>query len=84
MTIEFHFTSRHEFKQQYEVAVLMIRGKPEGQQMMKALATPVMKQRFFENGVAAAPQQPVEFVKFIAAERAKWKKAVALSGAKPE
>jgi tripartite-type tricarboxylate transporter receptor subunit TctC len=52
--------------------------------MMKALASPDMKQRFYDNGVAAAPQTPDEFVKFIRAERAKWKKAVALSGAKVE
>jgi len=52
--------------------------------MMKALALPDLKQRFFENGVAAAPQTPAEFVKFIGAERAKWKKAVELSGAKAE
>jgi tripartite-type tricarboxylate transporter receptor subunit TctC len=52
--------------------------------MMKALASPELKQRFFDNGVAAAPQTPAEFEKFIRAERAKWKKAVELSGAKAE
>ena len=52
--------------------------------MMKALASPDLKQRFFDNGVAAAPQTPDEFVKFIGVEHAKWKKAVALSGAKVE
>ena len=52
--------------------------------MMKALASPDLKQRFFDNGVAAAPQTPDEFVKFIGVEYAKWKKAVALSGAKVE
>ena len=52
--------------------------------MMKALASPDLKQRFFDNGVAAAPQKPDEFVKFIRADRAKWKKAVALAGAKVE
>ena len=52
--------------------------------MMKALAVPDLKQRFFENGVAPAPQSPAEFVTFIGVERAKWKKAVALSGAKVE
>ena len=52
--------------------------------MMKALASPVLKQRFFDNGVAAAPQTPDEFTKFIGVELAKWKKAVALSGAKVE
>jgi len=52
--------------------------------MMKALASPELKKRFFDNGVAAAPQTPDEFVKFINVERAKWKKAVAISGAKVE
>ena len=52
--------------------------------MMKALALPDLKQRFFDNGVAAAPQTPDEFVKFIRVEYAKWKKAVELSGAKVE
>ena len=52
--------------------------------MMKALAAPELQQRFFDNGVAAAPQTPAEFDKFIRAERAKWKKAVELSGAKAE
>lgn len=52
--------------------------------MMKALASPDLKQRFFDNGVAAAPQTPDEFARFIGAEYAKWKKAVALSGAKVE
>jgi tripartite-type tricarboxylate transporter receptor subunit TctC len=52
--------------------------------MMKALASPELKQRFFDNGVAAAPQSPAEFEKFIRAERAKWQKAVALAGVKPE
>ncbi len=52
--------------------------------MMKALASPELKQRFFDNGVVAAPQTPDEFTKFIGVERAKWKKAVELSGAKVE
>ncbi len=52
--------------------------------MMKALASPDLKQRFFDNGVSAAPQTPAEFTKFIRDERAKWKKAVELSGAKAE
>ena len=52
--------------------------------MMKAQASPEIKQRFYDNGVVAAPQAPDEFVKFIRAERAKWKKAVALAGAKVE
>jgi tripartite-type tricarboxylate transporter receptor subunit TctC len=52
--------------------------------MMKALASPELKQRFFDNGVAAAPQTPDEFARFIGVEYAKWKKAVELSGAKVE
>jgi len=52
--------------------------------MLKALASPELKQRFFENGVSAAPVTPDEFVKFIGVETAKWKKAVAISGAKVE
>ena len=52
--------------------------------MMKALAVPDLKQRFFENGVAAAPLTPEEFGKFINVEYAKWQKAVAISGAKVE
>ena len=52
--------------------------------MMKALESPELKQRFFDAGVAAAPQTPEAFRKFVEAETAKWKKAIALSGAKPE
>lgn len=52
--------------------------------MMNALDAPALKQRFFDNGVAASPQTPAEFEKFIRAERAKWEKAVALAGVKPE
>ena len=50
--------------------------------MMKALALPDLRQRFFENGVAAAPMTPEEFRKFAQDETAKWKKAIALAGAK--
>jgi tripartite-type tricarboxylate transporter receptor subunit TctC len=52
--------------------------------MMKAFEAPDLKQRFFDNGVAAAPQSPAEFVKFINAEYAKWQKAVTVSGIKAE
>lgn len=52
--------------------------------MMKALAVPDLKQRFFDNGVAAAPQTPEEFAKFIQSEYARWKKVVAIAGAKVE
>lgn len=52
--------------------------------MMKALADPDLKKRFFEAGVAAAPQTPEEFTKFVNVEFAKWQKAVALAGVKVE
>ena len=52
--------------------------------MMKALAAPELKQRFFDNGAAVAPMTPGEFGKFVNAEIAKWQKAVAISGAKVE
>jgi tripartite-type tricarboxylate transporter receptor subunit TctC len=52
--------------------------------MMKALAAPELQKRFFENGVSAVPVTPQEFGKFVNAERAKWQKAVAISGAKVE
>jgi tripartite-type tricarboxylate transporter receptor subunit TctC len=52
--------------------------------MMKALAAPDLQLRLTENGVAAAPMTPEEFVKFVNDERAKWQKAVTLSGAKVE
>ena len=50
--------------------------------MMKALSAPDLKQRFFDAGVMAAPGTPEEFGKFIHTEYEKWKKAVAVSGAK--
>ena len=52
--------------------------------MMKALAQPELQKRFFDNGVVAAPVTPAEFMKFVTAETATWKKVVALSGAKVE
>ncbi len=52
--------------------------------MMKALAMPELKQRFFENGVAAAPMTPGEFTKFVNVETAKWQRAVTVSGLKSE
>ena len=50
--------------------------------MMKALESPALRKRFFDAGVAAAPMTPEAFQKFVQAETAKWKKAIALSGAK--
>ena len=52
--------------------------------MMKALAAPDLRQRFFEAGVAAAPQTPAEFRKFVELETVKWKKAITISGTKVE
>ena len=52
--------------------------------MMKAVASPELKQRFFENGVAAVPMTPGEFTQFVNVETAKWQKAVTVSGLKPE
>ena len=52
--------------------------------MMTALASPDLHKRFFDAGVAAAPMTPEAFRKFVEAETAKWKKAIALSGAKVE
>jgi tripartite-type tricarboxylate transporter receptor subunit TctC len=52
--------------------------------MMKALALPDLQKSFYDNGVAAAPTTPEEFRKFVQAETTKWKKVIAISGAKPE
>ena len=52
--------------------------------MMKALAAPDLRQRLIENGVAAAPMTPEEFLTFMNGEIAKWQKAVTISGAKVE
>ena len=52
--------------------------------MMKALAVPELQQRLIDNGVAAAPLSPAEFMKFVNTETAKWQKAVTISGAKVE
>jgi len=52
--------------------------------MMKAVAMPELKQRFFENGVAAVSMTPAEFARFANGETAKWQKAVTVSGLKPE
>ena len=52
--------------------------------MMKALALPELQKSFYDNGVAAAPTTPEEFRTFVQAETTKWKKVIAISGAKPE
>jgi tripartite-type tricarboxylate transporter receptor subunit TctC len=52
--------------------------------MTRALSAPDLKKRFFDAGVTAAPTSPEEFRRFIDAEYEKWKKVVAVSGAKLE
>jgi tripartite-type tricarboxylate transporter receptor subunit TctC len=52
--------------------------------MVKALESPDLKQRFFDNGVAAAPSTPEAFRKFVQAETTKWQKVITISGAKLE
>ena len=52
--------------------------------MMKALESPDLKQRFFDNGVAAEPTTPEAFRKFVEAETTKWVKVIKISGAKTE
>jgi tripartite-type tricarboxylate transporter receptor subunit TctC len=52
--------------------------------MIKSLAVTDLKQRFFDNGVAAAPMSPDEFMRFVNAETARWQKVVEISGAKIE
>lgn len=52
--------------------------------MVKALAVPELKQRFFDNGVAAAPMSPEAFMNFINSETARWQKVVEVSGARVE
>jgi tripartite-type tricarboxylate transporter receptor subunit TctC len=52
--------------------------------MIKALAVPELKQRFFDNGVAAAPMSPDEFTRLVNSETARWQKVVEISGAKVE
>ena len=52
--------------------------------MMKAFESPELKQRFFENGVVAAPTTPEEFGQYVRSETAKWDKVIKISGAKVE
>lgn len=52
--------------------------------MMKALESPELKQRFYDNGVTAEPTTPEAFRKFVQGETAKWKKVIAIAGAKVE
>jgi tripartite-type tricarboxylate transporter receptor subunit TctC len=52
--------------------------------MMKALESPELKQRFFENGVVGAPTTPEEFTKYARSETEKWDQVIKISGAKVE
>ncbi len=52
--------------------------------MMKALESPDLRQRFFDNGVAAAPTTPDAFRKFVESETKRWQKVITISGAKLE
>ena len=84
------FTDRDGRAKFREEEVALPKGTPQAfvskihAAMMKALAVPELKQRFFDNGVAAAPVTPEEFTKFVNAETVKWQKAVTISGAKIE
>ena len=49
--------------------------------MIKTLAIPELKQKFFEQGVAVAPSTREEFAAFIKSETARWAKVVKDSGA---
>jgi tripartite-type tricarboxylate transporter receptor subunit TctC len=48
--------------------------------VMKALATPDLRQRFAEQGVEAAPSSPEAFAAFMRAETTRWAKTVRDSG----
>jgi tripartite-type tricarboxylate transporter receptor subunit TctC len=52
--------------------------------MTKAMASPDLKQRFFENGVAVTPMTPAEFNQFVVRETVKWRKAVSAAGLQAE
>jgi tripartite-type tricarboxylate transporter receptor subunit TctC len=52
--------------------------------MMQALNDPNLRQRFYEQGVMAAPLTPEEFTAFIRAETARWDKVVRETGTKVE
>jgi tripartite-type tricarboxylate transporter receptor subunit TctC len=52
--------------------------------MMKTLNAPDLKQRFFDQGVIAAPVSREEFMAWIKKERARWAKVVKEAGIKPE
>jgi tripartite-type tricarboxylate transporter receptor subunit TctC len=52
------------------------------QETAKALATPAMKERLLAQGAIPSGITSAEFVRFIAAETAKWARVVKASGAK--
>ena len=52
------------------------------QETAKAMALPAMKERLLSQGAIPSGMTPAEFVRFIAAETAKWAKVVKVSGAK--
>ena len=52
------------------------------QETAKALALPTMKDRLLSQGATPSGMTPPEFVRFIAAESAKWARVVKASGAK--
>src|SRR5262245_2236736 len=52
--------------------------------MMKTLNAPDLKQRFFDQGVIAAPVSREEFMAWIKKERARWAKVVKEAGITPE
>jgi tripartite-type tricarboxylate transporter receptor subunit TctC len=52
------------------------------QETAKALATPAMKERLLAQGAIPSGMTSAEFVRFIAAETAKWARVVKVSGAK--
>lgn len=68
------------FKSMAGIDVVHVPYKNAGQ----GYAVPDLQQRFVDNGVAAAPVTPEEFVKFVNVEIAKWQKVVTISGAKVE
>ncbi len=52
------------------------------QETAKALALPAMKERLLAQGAIPSGMSPADFVRFIAAESAKWARVVKASGAK--
>ena len=55
-----------------------------GASLIRMLARPEMQRALTEQGADARPMTPPEFTAYIAAEVARWRDAVRLSGARPE